>query len=186
MSDNIKELILLAKSGDNDAMNQIFNMNKHLVSTISRKYFLLGGDKEDLLQEGMIGLFKAINSFDFEKNDNFKSYAVKVVEREIISAIRKENAGKNRVLDESVLVDDIELLRGDNYPEMDIISQENYKELSAEILDHLSSFEKSVVNYFLKGYSYIDIAKVLGKSPKSIDNALTRIKGKLSYLKERL
>lgn len=186
MSEDIKDLLIIAKNGDSDAVNQILNKYKHLVSAISRKYYLLGGDREDLVQEGMIGLFKAINTFDFEKNDNFKNFALRVVEREIISAIRRENAGKNRMLDESVLVDDIEVLHGNTYPEKDIITEESYKELSEEILKTLSSLEVKVVRLYLKGYVYTDIAKMLDKTPKSIDNALTRIKSKLRYLKERL
>jgi len=186
LSENINELLIAAKNGDNTAVNEILINYKHLVAAISRKYYLLGGDREDLVQEGMIGLFKAINSFDNSKNDSFKNYAMKIVEREIISAIRRENANKNRVLDESVLIEDIELLHNDNDPETDIITEENCKELSGEILQVLSGLEKKVVKLYLKGYLYTDIAKMLGKTPKSIDNALTRIKSKLRYLKERL
>lgn len=186
MSEEIKDLIVLAKSGNNVAIDEILKKYKHLVLAISRKYYLLGGDREDLVQDGMIGLFKAINTFDIGKSDNFKNYAMRIVEREMISAIRRENANKNRILDESVLLDDVELLHGDNYPEIDIITKESYKELSDEILSVLSSLERKVVTLYLKGYQYLDIAKKLNKTPKSIDNALTRIKSKLKYLKERL
>ena len=186
MSEEIKDLIVLAKNGDSVAIDEILNRFKHLVLAISRKYYLLGGDREDLVQEGMIGLFKAINTFDTNKSDNFKSFAMRIVDREMISAIRRENANKNRILDESVLLDDVELLHEENYPEVDIISKESYKELSDEILHALSPLERKVVTLYLKGYQYVDIAKKLNKSPKSIDNALTRIKSKLKYLKERL
>jgi len=186
LSEITKETIVLAQKGDSSAINIILNEYKSLVSSISRKYYLLGGDSEDLIQEGMIGLFKAINAFDFNKNDNFKNFAMRVVEREIISAIRRENANKNKVLDESVLIDDIDYIHEDNYPELNIITEESYKELSVEILKNLSELERKVVKLYLKGFGYVDIAKVLKKSPKAIDNALTRIKNKLRYLKERL
>lgn len=186
MIDNEKEVLELAKNGDGEAINSLLNNYKQLVVLISRKYYLLGGESEDIIQEGMIGLFKAINTFDNTRSEHFKNYATKVVEREIISAIRRENANKNRVLDESMLIEDVELLHGENYPEADIITEESYKELSSEIYNHLSGLEKKVVKFYLQGYSYIDIAKLLNKSSKSIDNALTRIKTKLKYLKERL
>lgn len=186
MINNENELLLMAKKGNEEAIDTLLNNYKQLVVLISRKYYLLGGESEDIIQEGMIGLFKAINTFDSTKSEFFKNYAAKVVEREIISAIRRENANKNRVLDESILVDDVEQLHGENYPEADILTEESYKELSNEILDHLSGLEKKVVELYLQGYSYVDISKILKKSNKSIDNALTRIKSKLKYLKERL
>lgn len=186
MRDIEKELIVLAKSGDNNAIDEILKSLKPLVSAISRKYYLLGGDSEDLVQEGMIGLFKAINAFDYSKNDNFKNFAMKIVEREIISAIRRESSSKNRVLDESVFVEDLEQLCGESYPEDEFLVEESYKEFSEEIYKNLSPLEKKVLKLFLKGYLYTDIAVVLKKKPKAIDNALTRIKSKLKYLKERL
>ena len=182
------ELILLesAKNGNQNAINAILIDNKSLVAQIARRYFLLGGDQEDLIQEGMIGLFKAINIFDKTKNDNFKNFASKVVEREIISAIRKENSGKNQILDSSVFVDSNEILHGENYPELDLIYNESYNELKDKIFKSLSVFEKGVLEYYLKGYAYIDIAKILGKSPKEIDHAPTRRKTKVSHIKEEL
>ena len=134
----------------------------------------------------MIGFFKAINVFDFEKNDNFISFAITLIEREIVSAIRHNNSHKNAPLSESVLVEDNDILPGEGCPEEDILGFESLKELNDEINSCLSLFERQVVKHYLKGYSYIDIAKILNKSSKSIDNALNRIKHKLSYLKERL
>ncbi len=182
------EIILLknAKNGDDFAINKILIDNKSLVSAIARKYFLLGGDSEDLIQEGMIGLFKAINNFDENRNDNFKNYAGKLIEREIISAIRRENTSKNQALNTSVFGVEGEILHDMSYPEKSIITQENLRELNEKIKKDLSNFEKMVFDLYFKGYSYKDIAKELNKSPKSIDNALARIKVKLSYLKENL
>lgn len=178
--------LALAKAGDGEAINELLIIHKHLVVAVARKYYLIGGDKEDLIQEGMIGLFKAISTFDISKNDNFESYAIMLIEREIISAIRRANTGSQQFLSDSVLLDHDDELSDNISPETDLISEENRIELTNEIFDKLSKFERLVVDYYLKGYSYIDIAKMLNKPSKSIDNALSRIKKKLEYLKERL
>lgn len=181
-----KELFKKVRNGESCAVDDLLVMYKHLVVSIARKYYLIGGDKEDLIQEGMIGLFKAITSFDEEKNNNFVPYAIMLIEREIISAIRRANSGSQQFLSESILVDNEDELTDNAYPESDLIEEENKIELTNEIFDKLSSFEKQVVEYYLKGYNYMDISKLLGKPSKSIDNALLRIKKKLNYLKERL
>jgi RNA polymerase sporulation-specific sigma factor len=180
------ELLHLARSGNNDATNELLVNHKHLVVAIARKYYLIGGDKDDLIQEGMIGLFKAISSFDEAKNNNFVGYATTLIEREIISAIRHANTHAQQVLSESVLIDNDDELPDSASPETDLISEENTIELTHEINEKLSAFERKVVEYYLKGYNYVDIAKLLNKPNKSIDNALSRIKKKLEFLKERL
>ena len=180
------ELLKKAKNCDHFAMDKILNENKYLVNAVARKYYLLGGEKEDLIQEGMIGFFKAINGYDESKCDNFIAFAIKIIEREIIDMIRSANTHKNQILNDTILIDDNEILPSDGCPEEDIIESESFKELEDEIYKHLSTFEKNVVGLFLKGYTYQDIAVSMGKSSKSIDNALTRIKGKLKFLKERL
>lgn len=179
-------LLKQAKNGDHFAMDKILDDNKHLVNAVARKYYLLGGEKEDIIQEGMIGFFKAINGYDESKCDNFIAFAVKIIEREIIDAIRSANSNKNQIFNETMLIDDNDVLPSEGYPEEDIIEIESFKELEKEIYSNLSDFEKTVAQLFLKGYSYKDIAKTLNKSPKSIDNAITRIKVKLQFLKERL
>ena len=180
----IEELIKLAQSGDDMAMQEILSNHKYIVTAIVRRYYLIGGDKEDLVQEGMIGLFKAIKSFDLNKDVSFKTYATRIIEREIISAIRKSHTNNNEMLSDAVYVE-LDEFSSETNPELDIISEETYRELSESILKNLSDFESSVVKYYLKGYGYVDIAKMLNKTPKSIDNALKRIKTKLKFLKER-
>ena len=186
MTDLDRELLSKAKSGDDEAIDKLLSIHKHLVVTISRKYFLIGGDSEDVIQEGMIGLFKAITTYDEIRGVSFRSYACKLIDREIISAIRHAMTHSQQVLSESLLVDSEESYSQGDSPESDFISEESTEELTKEIFEKLSSFERQVVEYYLKGYNYIDIAEMLGKSSKVIDNALTRIKSKLSYLKERL
>jgi len=183
--EKIEELIKLAQSGDEMAMQEIISEYKYIVSSVARGYFIIGGEKEDLIQEGMAGLFKAIITFDTSKDVSFKTYATRLIERDIISAIRKSHTSNNEVLSEAIYVETDDFSSEDN-PELDIISEESYKELYDIILKSLSDFEGTVVTYYLKGYSYVDIAKKLGETPKSIDNALTRIKKKLQFLKERL
>lgn len=187
MTSREEELLNRAQAGDKEAVNELLSLRKGLVVAIARKYYLLGGDQEDIIQEGMIGLYKAITCFDKQKSDNFVSFATTIIDREIVSAIREANAGKHQVLGESLLVDDDEALASEEMtPERNILSSETITEISKEIGDKLSKFERVVVEYFLKGYSYTDIAKILNKSSKSIDNALTRIKKKLENLKGRL
>ena len=186
MSEDEKKILGLAKSGDSAAMDKILGEYKYLAITLARKYYLLGGEKDDLIQEGMIGLFKAINSYEEDKGVVFKTYASRLVEREIISAIRHSASGKHQVLNDSVSLDNSEEIVLGSFPEQDIITEERYKELNEIIESKLSRFEAQVVKYYLKGYNYVDIAKMLGKEPKSIDNALSRIKAKLQFLKENI
>lgn len=186
MKTNELELLKLSQNGDKDATEKLLVEYKHLVVAISRKYYLLGGDKEDLVQEGMIGLFKAITTFDAYKSDNFVSFACTLISREIISAIRRANSHSQQFLSESILLDDEDIISDNVSPESDFLNEEQTHELTQEIDDHLSALERKVVKLYLKGYHYIDIAKMLGKDEKAIDNALSRIKKKLQYLKERL
>ena len=181
-----KELLTRARGGDGDAIDSLINMHKNLVVSISRKYFLIGGDSEDVIQEGMAGLFKAITTYREDKGVPFRGYACKLIEREIISAIRHAMSHSQQVLSDSLLLDNEDTFSQGGSPESDFISEETTEELTREIYDKLSPFERQVVNYYLNGYNYLDIAEILGKSSKAIDNALTRIKNKLSYLKERL
>ena len=186
MSEVEKEVLKLANNGDAVAMDKVLKEYKYLAVTIARKYYLLGGEKDDLIQEGMIGLFKAISTYDEDKGVVFKTYAARLVEREIISAIRHSASGKHQVLNDSVSLDNSEEIFLGSFPEQDVIMQERYKELNQIIETKLSKFEAQVVKYYLKGYNYIDIAEILSKEPKSIDNALSRIKTKLQFLKESL
>lgn len=178
------EILKKAKNGDPLATDQILSDYKNIVIAIARRFYLMGGDRDDLIQEGMIGLFKAINSFDLDKNIPFKNYAGRLIEREMISAIRRENTNNNQVLDESLEI--IDNLSDEKSPEREYLSEENIQEFTKEMKKVLSPFEIKVVNLYLKGYTYIDIAKLLNKSNKSVDNALFRIKKKLTNLRGNL
>lgn len=186
--DNENECIISAKNGDQNAINKLFLDKNPMITQIAKKYYIVGGDLDDLIQEGRFGLFKALNIYDFARHDNFTIFARKIIEREIISAIRKENTGKNLALDESVFVsaEDEEILHSNSNPEQDFIWSESFKEIKEKMFSKLSDFESQVFDYYLQDYSYLDIARELDKSPKTIDNALTRIKLKLTSIKEDL
>lgn len=198
----LNQLLALAKSGNEEAMEELFIKYKSIVTKTSRKYFLMGGENEDLISEGLIGLYKAIISFDDTKNDNFPAYAKTIIERKMISAIKSDNAQKNLMLNESFKLnnqgsiileniagyDDDETIQftissNKQSPETVILSKERTREMLSEIRGVLSPFEIKVIRLYLKGLNYTDIAKILNKSAKSIDNALNRIKTKLKFLK---
>lgn len=170
---------------------------KPLVVSVAKKYFIAGGDNEDLVQEGMIGLLGAINSYDPNKNDNFNIYARTLIERKIINAVKIANGKKHSFLNDGLPLDN----QGDvisedeqgfkipakfniNSPDKKIINLEDLKELFKDMTKPLSEFEKKVLNLYIFGYNYKEIAKEFDKTPKSIDNAINRIKNKLQYLKK--
>lgn len=183
-------------SGDPDAANILIERYKNTVRRKARGYFLVGGDTEDLLQEGMIGLFKAMQSYSPERGASFHTFAELCIERQIMSAIQTATRKKQGPLNsyvsfaEQVFGDNDMRELGDIFstethenPEERLISQENIKQIDEEIQDSLSDFEKEVLKMHLEGQGYQQIAKSLDKSPKSIDNALQRIRRKL---KQRL
>ena len=175
------ELISQAKAGNTLAANDICAMYKNMVASIARKYYLIGGDTEDLIQEGMKGLYNAVLSFDKDKNDNFKAYAYTLILREIISAIRHNNTDKAKSNNDMLFYDDEDgyqvPLDGLN-PLDELLQNEKVEEILQSIYSHLSPMEVKVLNLYLEGYNYHDIAHFLGKPDKSIDNALNRIKTK--------
>ena len=152
MKESELELLKLAQDKNSEAVDTLLFDYKHLVTSIARKYFLIGGDKEDLIQEGMIGLFKAIGSFDTSKNDNFSGYAVMLIEREIISAIRRASSGGQQMLSKSIFVENDDELGDSVCPETEFMDAESTSALTSEIFDKLSGFEKIVADYYLKGY----------------------------------
>lgn len=192
-----EELILLAQSGDNLAIEQVLNNHKQLVNFVTRKYFLVGGDSDDLLQEGMIALYKAINSFDVKKGVTFATYAKTIIEHTIINAIKSDSSNKNTMLNNSYGLtnqgqisfnDEFELgdmiASNDLTPEVQVISTEQAKDIIKQIKSCLSSYELKILKLYLNGLSHTQIASNLNVGQKSVDNALNRIKNKLNFLKE--
>lgn len=187
-----KDIIALAQKGDNSAIDELFSQYKKLVVSRARKYFLVGGDLDDLIQEGMVGFLKAINTFD-EKKGEFSSYAKRLINNEILNLIKKSNTKKQAIFNEHLelnnqgeIVVDASTSVGlsDNQsPESEFLRQENYEDLIQEIHSHLSEMEQSVLKLYLEGYNLNEIQKTLNTTYKSVDNALTRIKNKLKSLR---
>ena len=191
-----EELISMIKDGNDLAESEIFNRYKDLVTKICRGYFIVGGDLEDLVQEGMIGLYKAIKGYSGHKETSFKTFAIICIKHQIQTAIKRANTNKNKPLSSAVSFQSftngksaesldflpIELVF-DSTPAEKVIDKENYKALKKSIKESLSPLEYQVLNLYLQGYSYKEISQNLNISSKSIDNGLTRIKTKL---KEKL
>lgn len=194
------KLIKEAKEGNQNAIEQIFSSHKQMVNSIVRKYFLIGGDVDDLIQEGMIALYNAVLSYDKAKNSSFDAFAYMIIERHIINQIKKANSKKYSPLNEAFKVNNQGTVNFDNSddenvgymisslepnPENELLDNVTYNELMAKIKETLSDYENEVLGYYLQGYNYNDIALKLDMTPKSIDNALNRIKNKLNFLKEK-
>ncbi len=188
-----EELVYKAKLGDENAENELLELYKGLVVKLARSYFILGGEMEDIVQEGMIGLYKAIKGYDKKKNASFKTFATMCIKHQIQSAIKVANAKKNSPLSNSVSLqsfsensDDDDFLPANLIfqvsPDEKIINKERYKNLLEEIRKMLSEKEMKVLRLYLKGYTYKEIGKILKMPYKSIDNSLSRIKTKLRSL----
>lgn len=182
-----EQLVELAKRQDGVATNEIFVRYKNLLRSIIRKkkLFLQDGDFEDLLQEGMIGLFSAVNTYN--GSVQFCSYAYKCVENTLKSAIEKSNCGKNRALNNSVSFDlngggDVGQFGLTVSPEITCINDESAREFLIKSKSALSPLENSILEFYLEGYSHDEIAKKTGKDVKAIGNALHRIRNKLKLL----
>jgi RNA polymerase sporulation-specific sigma factor len=181
----MNELELLEKSKtDEKAVEKLLTMYKPLVLKIARGYFIVGEEIDDIVQEGMIGLYKAINSYEEEKA-GFKTFATLCIKRQILSAIKKANTNKSKMfwdLCDDQTLDFFLAPSNKENPENKIISKENYNLLNSTIQNSLSDLEKSVLKEYLAGGKYEEIANKLGMEKKSVDNALNRIRNKLLHL----
>ncbi len=189
-----EELALLAQGGNEKALNDLLKKYKSLVNQIARSYFLTGGDIEDIVQEGMIGLYKAIMHYKSNKTASFKTFASTCIKNQVQSAVRVASSEKNKILSTALPIidqlnsdeeDEKEIIFPSDLPSPDeqLIEKERMNEIVDKIKKSLSSMELKVLNLYLKGYSYNEISKISNLSKKSIDNALSRIKNKLSFLK---
>lgn len=192
-----EELVELSAAGDKAATECILARYKNLVRARGRMYFLAGADREDIIQEGMIGLFKAIRDFDSTKLASFRSFAELCIKRQILTAVKNANRQKHIPLNTYVSLstpfydDDSENVVGElvadsteTNPENLIIRKEKAASMSDKIDEVLSDLEKKVLSLYLTGKNYQEIAEILGRSPKSADNALQRIKKKIERLSQ--
>ena len=194
--DNIKDedLIEIIKSGDKNAFEYLINKYKELVNIKVSKYFIIGAERDDIVQEGLIGLFKAIKSYKSDMKNSFKSFANMCIERQLITAIKSSNRQKHMPLnsylslnisayDEEDGKSDTSLIDIFNTtliedPLDTITKKEYYKNIEDTIDKSLSDFEKKVLNKYINGKSYLEIAEDLDTPVKSIDNAIQRIRKK--------
>ena len=189
---------LVQNNNDNMALDYLINNKcKSLIKKKTRGYFILGADKEDVIQEGMVGLYKAIRDYRPDKEASFISFAELCINRQIISAIKAAGRQKHIPLNTSISMDKPVTGEDEDYtyldflsktggnPEDEVIGRENLKILEREILSNLSKMEQQVLGYYLRGRSYTQIAKLMGKEEKSIDNALQRIKKKVSLIVQK-
>lgn len=187
-----EELCGLAREGDEGAESFLLNKYKPLVKTRAKKLFIIGGELDDLIQEGMIGLFLAVRSYREDKGATFSTYARLALERRMYNAIKAQNTKKNLPLNNYVSLNSgkgiderdekqLNLLGGreENDPESMLIDRENRDFLMEKLDKELSGFEKEVLKLTMLGKDYKDIGENLDKPPKSIDNALQRIRRKL-------
>ena len=194
-----EQVVEKCHEGDSLAMEYLLNKYKNFVRSKARSYFLIGADHEDIVQEGMIGLFKAIRDFRPDKLASFRALAELCITRQIITAIKTATRQKHIPLNSYVslnkpiydeesdrtLMDIIVEGHVDN-PEELIISQEDLHGINKTLAEMLSDLEKDALNLYLDGKSYVEIAEELGRHAKSIDNALQRVKRKLEkYLKAK-
>ena len=186
-----EDLILQIRLGDLEAQNYLLEKYRYLVSMKANKFFLIGAENDDMLQEGMIGLFKAIQSYDLDKNNSFKTFANLCIERQLITAIKTSNRQKHIPLNSSFSLnktafeDDedtslLEILDSKFIEDpLDTITKKEYFEtIENKIDENLSLFEKKVLERYIQGESYVDIANKLESPVKSVDNAIQRIRKK--------
>ena len=186
------ELVAKAQDGDRRAADTLIDRYKAFVRVKTRAYFLVGADRDDIVQEGMIGLFKAIRDYSPDKQASFKYFADICITRQIITAVKSATRQKHSPLNsyislskpayedesERTLIEMLSLRTSLN-PEEIMIDKENLKSTEQKIRKILSKFELEVMELYTNGKSYLEIAEMLNKEPKSIDNAIQRVKKKI-------
>jgi len=190
-----EELICLLREGHEDTRDFLLEKYKHLVRKKARAMYLIGGDNDDLIQEGMIGLYKAIRDYRGERGASFHTFAELCINRQLSTAVEASQRQKHQPLNTYVSIYDKEheeksgnplnavgMALITQNPEERMIAQERFADMENRILQRLSKFEKEVLRQYLSGLNYSEIAYNLGKTAKAVDNALQRIKKKVRLL----
>ena len=194
-----EEIVELAQYGNVEALEFLINKYKNFVRAKARTYFLIGADREDIIQEGMIGLYKAIRDYRYDRQASFRAFAEICVTRQIITAIKTATRQKHIPLNSYVSLNkpvfdeesertlgEVVTTEAEGNPEDLFINQENLMDIESTMHRILSPLEQEVVNLYLEGKSYVEIAEQLNRHVKSVDNALQRVKRKLEqYLEKR-
>ena len=188
-----EQIISQIKTGDEQALSFLLDKYKDLVNSKVGKYFIIGADKEDIIQEGMIGLYKAIKDFNDAKQNSFKTFANLCIERQLITAIKTSNRQKHMPLNSYLSLNTTAYDNEDDSgteliekfetgtiedPLETIMKKESYDEIQKIMHKSLSKFEKQVLDRYMQGESYEVIAKKLDAPIKSVDNAIQRIRKK--------
>lgn len=194
-----EKVIEVIQSGDNTALNYMMNKYNDLVNMKASKFFIVGAEKEDIIQEGLIGLYKATKSFDVAKQNSFKTFANLCIERQLITAIKTSNRQKNIPLNSAFSLNQSAYEENDDTQVMEILEtktvedpletitkKEYYNSIEKQINESLSDFERQVLHYYKQGKSYVAIAEKLGTKVKSVDTAIQRIRKKANKIKSTI
>ena len=194
-----EKLIENVKQEDQTALNCLIERYNDLVTMKANKFFMVGAEKEDMIQEGMIGLYKAIKSFDTEKQNSFNTFANMCVERQLITAVKNSNRQKHIPLNSSVSLNSAAYEDNEDMDKMDVLDikmmndpsdiiadREYFENMESKIKENLSSFELQVLKEYEKGKSYAAIAEKLNAKVKSVDTAIQRIRKKANKIKESI
>lgn len=185
-----EDLCAMARSGDREAEETLVSRYHRLVRKLSRPFFLAGGDSDDLIQEGMIGLIHGVREFDADKGVSFRSFAEVCIRNRLCSAVRSAARDKHSPLNQSVPLEIPffdrhsstfgEPLISQLNPEDLIIGREGLRDILSGVYDQLSEFESTILGYYLDGLTTREIAAAVSRPPKSVDNAVQRIRRKIA------
>jgi RNA polymerase sporulation-specific sigma factor len=194
-----EKIIEVIQSGDNTALNYIMDKYNDLVNMKASKFFMAGAERDDIIQEGLIGLYKATKSFNVEKQNSFKTFANLCIERQLITALKTSNRQKNIPLNSAFSLNSAAYEENEDVPVIDILDaktaedpldtitkKEYYNSIQTQIDESLSDFERQVLNYYKQGKSYATIAQALGTKVKSVDTAIQRIRKKANKIKHNV
>lgn len=194
-----EKLIENVELNDINALDCLIKRYNDVVNMKANKFFMIGAEKEDMVQEGMIGLYKAVKSFDSEKQNSFKTFANMCIERQLITAVKNSNRQKHIPLNSSVSLnasayeedDDTAVIdvldaNAEEDPSEIIANREYFNYVQKKIDESLSDFEKQVLEQYKKGQSYVKIAEKLNSKVKSVDTAIQRIRKKAAKIKKEI
>ena len=194
-----EKLIENIKQDDNMALNCLLERYNDVVNMKANKFFMVGAEREDMVQEGMIGLYKAVKSFDEQKQNSFKTFAGICIERQMITAVKNSNRQKHIPLNSSVSLNSAAYEDNEDMDKMDVLDikmmndpsdiiadREYFENMESKIKENLSSFELQVLKEYEKGKSYAAIAEKLNAKVKSVDTAIQRIRKKANKIKENI
>lgn len=194
-----EKLIENIKQEDQKALNCLIKRYNDVVSMKANKFFMVGAEKEDMIQEGMIGLYKAVKSFDTEKQNSFKTFANMCIERQLITAVKNSNRQKHIPLNSSVSLNAAAYEDNEDMDKMDVLDvkvlndpsdiiadREYFENIESKIKENLSDFELQVLYEYEKGKSYAAIAEKLNAKIKSVDTAIQRIRKKANKIRDNI